>query len=127
MDSVTHFEIPFESQKRAMEFYRKTFGWEMNPLPEMEYTMVHTTETDKQTRMIKKPGAINGGMMKRSGKIKSPVITIVVKNMEESLKAVKANGGSIHQDKTAVGDMGFAAYIKDSEGNVMGLFQPTKM
>ncbi len=126
MDGVVHFEIPFENQKRAVGFYEKTFGWESNPIKEMEYTLVYTTETDMETFMIKNPGTINGGMMKRDEKIKSPVITIGVKNMDEALKKAEANGGKVYIEKMTVGDMGFAAYIKDTEGNIIGLFESTK-
>jgi len=36
-------------------------------------------------------------------------------------------GGKTVQKKMPVGDMGFAAYFKDTEGNVIGLFQnPSK-
>lgn len=127
MDSVVHFEIPFEDKKRATDFYKKTFGWETKEYPDMDYTIVYTTETDMKTFMVKKPGAINGGMMKREDKIKSPVITIGVKDMDESLKKTKVNGGKVLIDKMPVGDMGFSAYIKDTEGNIIGLFQSTRM
>jgi len=127
MDSVVHFEIPFEKKKRAADFYKKTFGWETNDVPGMDYTIAYTTQTDMKTRMIKKPGAINGGMMKRNDKIKSPIITIVVKNIDEAIKKTKENGGSIYIDKMEIGKgIGFSAYIKDTEGNVIGLWQPVK-
>ena len=34
-----------------------------------------------------------------------------------------AEDRAVAGEKMAVGDMGFAAYFKDSEGNVMGLWQ----
>ena len=126
MDSVVHFEIPFDNDKRATNFYKKTFGWVVNPMKEMDYILVYTAETDMGTFMIQKTGAINGGMMKRNTKIKSPVITIGVDDMDASLKKTEKNGGSVLVKKTAVGDMGFSAYIKDTEGNIIGLFQSTK-
>jgi len=36
---------------------------------------------------------------------------------------VQRLGGSTVSEKQPVGDMGFAAYFKDSEGNVLGLWQ----
>lgn len=126
MDSVVHFEIPANDVKRAGDFYKKTFGWMTNSLEDMGYTILYTTETDMKNFMIKKVGAINGGMMKRNEKIKNPVITLSVDNMEEAFKKVKANGGSVYIEKMPVGDMGFAGYIKDTEGNIIGLFEPSK-
>ena len=43
--------------------------------------------------------------------------------MEKALETVGGLGGSTVVGKQPVGDMGFAAYVKDSEGNVIGLWQ----
>jgi hypothetical protein len=120
--SVVHFEVPAKDMKRAQKFYSDIFGWQINEMPEMNYTMVGTTPSD-QNGMPKKPGAINGGIGEKTGPLQNPVITIQVDSIDETLKTVQANGGKIEQKKMAVGDMGWAAYFKDTEGNVMGLFQ----
>ena len=39
------------------------------------------------------------------------------------LGVIEKHGGSVAGGKMPVGDMGFAAYFQDSEGNVMGLWQ----
>ncbi|MGI0156195.1 MAG: VOC family protein, partial [Thermoplasmata archaeon] len=36
---VCHFEIPADNQERAGKFYSTTFGWKLNPMPGMDYTM----------------------------------------------------------------------------------------
>ena len=122
MDKVMHFEIPADDVDRARKFYKTVFGWKTNPVPDMEYTMIHTVEVDKN-QMPKERGAINGGMMKR-GLIKGPVITISVKDIDGAIKKVKKEGGDLVLEKQVVGDMGLA-YVRDSEGNVIGLWQPT--
>ena len=119
---VVHFEIPADNVKRAQAFYSKAFGWQMNSIPGMNYTMVGTTPSD-QNGMPTEPGAINGGMAKRGNPLKNPVITIGVSNVDESLEMVKKLGGKVVRKKEPVGDMGFAAYFKDTEGNVVGLWQ----
>jgi uncharacterized protein len=126
MNKVQHFEITADDINRAKKFYSKVFGWEMKSIPEMNYTMMHTGKTDEKG-MINEIGVINGGMMKRTNKIKNPVITISVDNIKKSIKNVLENGGKLIIDKMPVGDMGFTAYIKDSEDNVIGLFQPTRI
>ena len=40
---VVHFEIPADDVGRAEEFYRSAFGWTLNSMPDMGYTMVSTT------------------------------------------------------------------------------------
>ena len=122
MDKVVHFEIPADNVDRAQKFYNMVFGWKMNHIPEMNYTTIHTAPTDEKG-MIKEMGVINGGMTKREEPVKSTVITIDVPNIEEALKKVEKNGGKIIKAKIQVGDMGFSAYFKDTEGNIVGLWQ----
>jgi predicted enzyme related to lactoylglutathione lyase len=125
MDKVVHFEIPADDVGRAQKFYEDIFGWHANPMPEMSYTIFHTGPTNDKDGMIKEPGFINGGMMKRSEEIKTPVITINVTDIEEVAKQIEAKGGKMLKGKQPVGNMGFSAYFIDSEGNVVGLWQMT--
>ena len=125
MDKVQHFEIPVDKEERAMKFYKDTFDWNFMPMPEMQYTMVHTGKTDK-VGMIQEKGVINGGMLKRNKNIKSPVITITVEDIEKTISKVKMNGGKLIIEKMKAGDMGFTAYVEDSEKNIIGLWQSTR-
>jgi predicted enzyme related to lactoylglutathione lyase len=122
MDSVVHFEIPADQVERAKTFYSKAFGWMLNTMPEMDYTIVTTTASDKNG-IPTGPGAINGGMGKRRDPLKSVVVTIGVKDIDASLEKIKQLGGKAVGKKMPVGDMGFSAYFKDTEGNVIGLWQ----
>ena len=122
MDKVEHFEIPADDLARAKRFYSTVFGWKMNEFPEMEYVIVGTVESD-ENGMPKETGAMNGGMLERQDPVKSPVITINVKSIDQEAATIEKNGGKIVRPKMAVGDMGFAAYFKDTEGNVIGLWQ----
>ena len=81
-----------------------------------------TTPTDDQG-MPSEPGAINGGMFRREGELKTPIITLDVEDIDAALEKVGSLGGSTVEAKMAVADMGFAAYFRDSEGNLMGLWQ----
>ncbi len=124
MDKVVHFEIPADDMTRAAEFYKNVFGWQIQAVPAMRYTMVRTVDVDDKF-MPKESGAINGGIMNR-GQIKNPVITINVANIEEAAKKVESSGGKIVMQKFQVGDMGYAAYFQDTEGNILGLWQSLK-
>ena len=62
-------------------------------------------------------------MLQRQEPVTKPVITLQVDDIDATLKQVGSNGGSAVGEKMAVGDMGFAAYFTDSEGNLMGLWQ----
>jgi predicted enzyme related to lactoylglutathione lyase len=126
MGKVVHFEIPADDLSRAKKFYGSVFGWKMNEVPQMEYVMLGTTESD-ENGMPRQPGAINGGMLKRQDPVRHPVVTIDVESIDDALAKVKKNGGQVVREKLPVGDMGFTAYFSDSEGNVIGLWQnPSK-
>lgn len=122
MDKVVHFEVPAEDLARAKKFYQETFGWQLQDMPDMNYILARTVETDDKW-MPKEVGAINGGMMKRNDIVTGPSFSIDVKNIDEAMAKVKAAGGSVIKDKTSVGSMGFVAYFKDTEGNVLSLWQ----
>ncbi len=122
MDSIVHFEIPAANMARAKKFYSSIFGWKMKPFPAMDYTMVYTGETGKDG-MMKKKGMINGGMIKRSGKVKAPVLYMYVNNIDAVLKKITKKGGKVVQAKMKVSGSMYTAYFKDCEGNVMGLVQ----
>lgn len=124
---VGHFEIPADSPERARKFYSSVFGWKMNNVPGMDYTMVSTGPVDDKG-MPKAPGFIGGGISKRDGPLAHPVVTIMVEEISDVEKAIEQHGGKIVQRKQAIGDgsMGHTAYFKDSEGNVVGLYQAPK-
>ncbi len=127
MPKVVHFEIPAEDLGRAKSFYGSVFGWQLDtmPMPGGEYTSVTTTPTDTQTHLPTEPGAINGGMMQRDETTPAPVITIDVDAIDEALAQVEAAGGSTVKPREEIPGMGAFAYFKDSEGNVMGLWETT--
>jgi predicted enzyme related to lactoylglutathione lyase len=122
MDKVVHFEIPTDDLSRAKEFYGSVFGWDLQTMEEMDYTIVRTTPVDER-QMPTEPGGINGGMMKRTAETPTPVLTIGVASVDDSLKRVEAEGGDVVRPKTDIPGMGSFAYVKDTEGNVIGLWE----
>ena len=77
----------------------------MQDFPDMQYTIAMTTPVDDQTQRPTTPGAINGGMMKRSKETPTPVITIGVDSVEEALKKVEAEGGTVVTPSTPIPGM----------------------
>jgi len=117
---VVHFEIPFDDGDRAAAFYSSAFGWQVMPMPEMGYTMVGPT--DQETGPTE-AGFINGGMFARREGFTAPNLVIDVPDIDGALKTVGEAGGTTVTERTAVGDMGFTAYFKDTEGNLVGLWE----
>lgn len=122
MDKVVHFEVPFDDGERATSFYREAFGWHLDSMPGFAYTMVTTTPTDERGGPAE-PGGINGGMLARQGPITSPIITIGVDDIDDALSRIEKLGGKVAIGRQPVGTMGFSAYVHDTEGNLIGLWQ----
>jgi uncharacterized protein len=122
VDKIVHFEIPADDIARAKEFYGTTFGWEIEDVPGMDYTVARTVAVNEQ-QIPTEPGAINGGMMKRSADLPNPVITIGVDSIDDALKRVESSGGTTVMGRQEIPGMGAYAYFKDSEGNTLGLWE----
>jgi predicted enzyme related to lactoylglutathione lyase len=122
MDAVVHFEVPYDDADRARAFYRDVFGWEIQAMPELDYDFVQTGPQGEDG-MPTGPGYIGGGMCRREGPVTQPVITLAVDDVGAALERVRASGGSPLGEPAQVGEMGWAAYFTDSEGNLMGLWQ----
>jgi predicted enzyme related to lactoylglutathione lyase len=122
MDKVVHFEIPADDVGRAKEFYGSIFGWQLDDMEGMDYTIVRTVAVDEQ-QLPAEPGAINGGMMKRAQDTPSPVLTINVDSVDDALKRVEAGGGTVVRPRQEIPGMGAFAYFKDTEGNTLGLWE----
>ena len=121
-NSVVHFEIPADDFERAHEFYREAFGWSVQHMAELQYSSLVTTESGEDGRPST-PGAINGGMAKRQAPLDHPAITVGVDDIDKTNERIESLGGSAVGEKLQVADMGWAAYFKDSEGNIVGLWQ----
>ncbi len=119
---VSHFELPFDDGDRARNFYTELFGWQMQVMPDMGYTLVTSGPSTEEGPS--EPGFINGGMLSRADSAApGPVIVVEVDDLDATLGKVEGNGGKVLVGRTAVGDMGFSAYVRDPEGNVVGLWE----
>jgi uncharacterized protein len=119
---VVHFEIPFDDGDRARAFYREAFGWELQSMPEMGYTLVSTGPNGEQGPS--EPGFINGGMMSRTDSPSpAPILVVDVDGIDKALARIGELGGTVLVPRQPVGDMGFSAYVRDPEGNVVGLWE----
>jgi predicted enzyme related to lactoylglutathione lyase len=125
MDSVIHFEIPAKDPMRVSSFYKDAFGWQFSQYPGVDYWSIGTTASD-QNGMPTAPGAINGGLGRKGRPLDAPTVTIRVEDIDKAVERIKQLGGKLAEKKTKVADMGFTAYFKDTEGNLIGLWQDAK-
>lgn len=116
MPRVIHFEIPADDPERAVEFYKKVFGWKIDKWEgPFDYWLVTTGEEDE-------PG-INGAIMsKEMGEmIKN---TIGVDSFDKYAEKIENAGGKMLMEKQTIPGIGTMAVFKDTEGNVSVIMEP---
>ena len=130
MNRVVHFEIQATDPDRAQRFYNSVFGWDMKNLGEEmgNYRMIMTGNDAPGTKW---PG-INGGMSPRKGDapvdgqaVNAYVCIIDVDDVVSCISKVKEAGGVTALDTMEVPGVGKLAYMKDTEGNLFGILQPS--
>src|SRR5262245_36050452 len=126
MDSVVHFEMPYDDRKRMARFYESAFGWRTQILGEEmgNYVLATTTETDEKGP--KKPGAINGGFYpkKPDWPAQYPSIVIAVTDINASIRKVKEAGGKVLGEPMEIPGVGRYVSLTDTEGNRVSMLQP---
>jgi len=126
MDPVVHFEMPAEDRKRMAEFYKKTFGWEIQMFgPEMgNYVMAMTAKSDKKGPI--EPGSINGGFFEKTpdSPMKHPSVVVQVTDIQASMQKVKDGGGTVLGEPMKIPGVGLYVVFVDTEGNKASMMQP---
>jgi uncharacterized protein len=124
---VVHFEMPYENAHRVATFYTKAFGGEMRQLgQEMGgYVTAGTAETD-ENRMVKQPGAINGGLYpkKPDWPAQYPSVVIAVDDIKQAMKAIENAGGKVLGEPMKIPGIGLYVSFTDTEGNRVSVLQP---
>jgi predicted enzyme related to lactoylglutathione lyase len=80
---VVHFEIPYDDGDRARNFYKEAFGWQLQEMPGMEYTLVSTGPSGDSGPT--EPGFINGGMLARQESPPGPTVVVDVESIDAML------------------------------------------
>lgn len=126
MNSVVHFEMPYDNRERMAKFYETVFGWQTQMLGEDmdNYVLATTTETDEKGP--KNPGAINGGFFpkKPDWPAQYPAIVIAVGDIKKSVKQVTDAGGEVLGEPMDIPGVGQYVSFNDTEGNRVSMLQP---
>ncbi len=113
MGDIVYFELPADDMARAKRFYRKLFDWEFQKVPKWDYWMITTGGKD----------ALYGGLTKREKTRKSVVNYIDVESVEKCIIKIEKAGGKILVPKMPVKGWGYFAIFKDTENNIMGIWE----
>jgi len=123
MARVVHFEIHADNPERAAKFYSDLFGWRLTKWDgPADYWLVVTGPDGT-------PG-INGGLLRRqhpaggNDGVIAYVCTVQVDDLDRDFARAQQLGGAVALPKMPVPGVGWLAYVKDTEGNVLGMMQP---
>jgi len=126
MDSVVHFEMPYDDRQRMAEFYQSVFGWQTQMLGEAMNNYVLATTTESTEAGPTKPGAINGGFYGKmpDRPLQYPSVVIAVDDVRRSMAKVNAAGGEVLGEPMEIPGIGQYVSFLDSEGNRVSMLQP---
>ena len=119
MPRISYLDLSAEDPERAVNFYNKIFGWQINNWDgPMEYWEIKTGEPNEL--------GIDGGLSKREriGQWTTPFIN--VSSVDQYIAKIEADGGRIIQPKAAIPGIGYTLLFKDTESNTIGLFEENK-
>ncbi|MHC4472548.1 MAG: VOC family protein [Planctomycetota bacterium] len=108
-----HIEIPVGDPEAAKRFYGEVFGWQFQDIPEMEYTLYTTRE-----------GEMGGGIMKRHEGVPQQMVNyLCVDDIGATLERIQNHGGKVVHPEMPVGNVGWAAWASDPDGNLFALWK----
>ncbi|MCT9821451.1 VOC family protein [Microbacterium sp. W1N] len=110
MAKVEHFEIPVDDIARAQAFYKDVLDFDYQPWGE-------------EMGMLNQPDGqgINGDLHQRGG-VPHPTVVFTVERIEDVVARAVARGGEQIGEIQPLGEDSRWVYIRDSEGNVIGLY-----
>lgn len=115
MGKIIHVELSADDVARATAFYSKAFGWGCTSSPFVDgYEIADTGEG----------AGIDAAIMKREYQSQPAIAWIEVEDIDVAIAGVRRAGGLIASDKNTVPGEGHMIYVRDTEGNLLGLKQP---
>ena len=117
---VVHFDIYADDVDRAIAFYQNVFGWTIQKIEWMDYWLIKTGEGVL---------GIDGGLGKRTSPTQGAIpqfgytCTVDVEDVNATFEAALAAGGAEVHKPGPVPGVGYMAYVRDTEGNHLGLMQ----
>lgn len=110
--NVVHVEIPAANVEAAGTFYQELFGWKLQHVPEMNYTMWED-------------GTGSGGgfpQVSADNPAGQVLVYIDSDDIEADLAKVEKLGGKVLHKKTEIPQTGWFGIFQDPTGNVLALY-----
>ena len=109
---ICYVELPATDVETSALFYNKVFGWNIR------------TGTDGRLAFDDGIGEVSGTWVtgRRPATEQGLLLSIMVDNVDDSIKILEAHGSSI-VNRFNIGDDQFIAWFTDPAGNVLGIYQ----
>jgi len=110
--AIVHVEIPSANVEAAGKFYQELFGWKLQHIPEMNYTMWED-------------GSGSGGgfpQVSEENPAGQVLVYIDSDDIEADLKKVEKLGGKVLVPKREIPGQGWMGIFQDPTGNVLALY-----
>jgi hypothetical protein len=120
---VVHFEVHASQPSRLIDFYAALLGWKFTQRSGADYWQIDTGRGSQ-------PG-IDGGLIPRRGPaaldgqaVNAFICTVEVESLDRTLARALTLGAELALPKMAIPGVGWLAYVKDPDANLLGLTQP---
>ncbi len=110
--NVVHVEISAANVEAAGKFYQELFGWKLQHVPEMNYTMWEAGDGTG--------GGFN--LVSEENPAGQVLVYIDSDDIEADLRKVEKLGGKILHEKMEIPQTGWFGIFQDPTGNVLGLY-----
>jgi predicted enzyme related to lactoylglutathione lyase len=115
---ISRFAINADNVSRARDFYQRVFDWKFEPWGPPNFYLIKTGDA---------PVGGTGGLLQErrelvpGGRMIGFECSIVVENLDETIRAIENNGGKMVTEKFRIPTVCTVAYFQDTEGNVAGV------
>ena len=111
--NIVHVEIPAANVEGACMFYQELFGWKIQPMPGMNYTMWEAGDGDEY-----------GGFPQVSDENPAGQVLVYIasEDIDADLKKVEKLGGKVLYKKAEIPGTGWFGVFQDPTGNVLALY-----
>jgi predicted enzyme related to lactoylglutathione lyase len=122
MSRIVRFEIHASKPEALIEFYSAVLGWKFSEVPARGYWRIDTGSAAE--------AGLVGGLVQRTGPAPgdSPTVNaficmVEVASLDATLAQAVSLGAAITLPKMPVPGVGWLAYIRDPDGNLLSLLQ----
>ena len=126
MPRIIRFEIHASRPQVLIDFYSAVLGWSFSHVAAIGFWRIQTDPSDRsgiEGGLVPRPGAAPGATQA----VNAFICTVEVASLDETFAKAVASGAVVALPKFPVPGMGLLAYIKDPDGNMLGLLQPEEL